>query len=157
MIYGHINDLDSYAFLTNIPALLEAFSWIQSIPRQLECKTYPLRDIDMFVNVMTYPTVQAADSRFESHRKYVDLQYTIQGGEKIEVSRMNDLATDGEFNESSDLQFYLPPENIGGLVDMQPGWFSIFFAEDAHRPKLSDGTHTQVHKLVVKINRELFN
>ena len=113
-----------------------------------------LRGDDIYVNVMTYKTLPTDQCRYESHRKYVDLQYTITGAEVIDWLDAGDLKADGGFELDRDLQFYLPAPTRS-QVHMRPGYFAIFYPSDAHRPKVSDGVHGEVFKLVIKMNLDL--
>jgi YhcH/YjgK/YiaL family protein len=155
MIYGKLHDLNNYSLLLTQPTWKRAFEWIQAMPAEPECRIHQLDGDRLFVNVMRYGTVPPEQSRFESHRRYVDLQYTIAGAEQIEVRHASELKPDGAYDPETDLQFYQAPVSAPAKVDKQPGWFSIFFPEDAHRPKISDGKHDAVYKLVVKIDVSL--
>lgn len=154
MIYGHINELDQFSYLTHNKAWKEAFDWIQSLPGQPELGRHDLRGDDMFAMVMRYDTVPVAESRFETHCKYVDLQYSIEGAEIIGWAPRHSLEYDGEYDPATDLQFYLP-QKTQSHVWKGPGHFSIYFPSDAHLPKLSDGQSNDVFKLVVKIATHL--
>ncbi|MFW5883643.1 MAG: YhcH/YjgK/YiaL family protein [Verrucomicrobiota bacterium] len=151
MLYGKLDDLENYAALIAHPIWRRAFTWIQEMPAQPECKIHELDGERLFVNVMRYETVPVEEARFESHRRYIDLQYTIEGGEQIELAHSDSLQPDGAYDAERDLQFYLPAPATS-RVDKQAGWFSIYFPQDAHRPKLADGRHDAIYKLVVKID-----
>lgn len=156
MIYGNIYNLTDYPMLQAHPIWNEAFEAIQALPRSPEIGITELRGKDMFINIMKYDTVKPEDSRFETHRKYVDLQYTLDGAERIEWKRASDLIADGEYDGKKDLQFYRA-ESPEASVDMLPGYFSIYFPSDAHRPKVQIAKDSNVFKLVVKINLNLLN
>jgi beta-galactosidase beta subunit len=40
---------------------------------------------------------------------------------------------------------------------MTPGAFAIFLPDDAHQPKVHDGIHRSVRKLVVKVDANLLD
>lgn len=48
---------------------------------------------------------------------------------------------------------YCPPgiKTRPARLHMTPGMFAVFFANEPHMPKLFDGIHVSVHKLVIKI------
>lgn len=171
MFYGNLNSPDTYeAFLHN-DAFQKALHWIRQMPADQAPGIYPIEGDEIFVNVHGYDTLPADQCRFESHRRYIDVQYCIAGGECIDIQWSSRLAPDGDFDAAKDLQFYFagsptsPPGNRepGGKDEkpgttsllMSPGDFAIFFPEDAHRPKVHDGHNSSVRKLVVKIDRKL--
>lgn len=155
MLYGHIEESETYANLTKNPVWSQAFEWIQkNASSRPSFGIHPIIGDSMFANVMEYETVDRAAARYESHRKYIDLQYTISGSELIEWSLSRTLRQDSGYDAEKDLQFYLPSASRT-LVHMLPSHFGIFFPQDAHMPKLRDGVEKSVYKLVVKIQRSL--
>ena len=155
MLFGHIEESETYANLIQNPIWKQAFGWIaENAPKTPAFGIHPIIGNSMYVNVMEYKTVGREGARYESHRKFIDLQYTIRGAELIEWSLARTLKRDGEYDDAKDLQFYLPGESRTA-VHMLPGHFGIFFPQDAHLPKLSDGKVDSVYKLVVKIERAL--
>jgi len=154
MIYGHIGEKEQWAVLAGHPAWKAAFDWLQSLDEETPERKVPLMGDDMFGIVMGYETLPGDTCRFESHREFVDLQYTISGGEKIGWSRAADLASDGPFDAEKDLQFYIF-RNPESLLHMGPGHFAVFYPTDAHAPKIADSRNREVFKAVVKIRRSL--
>jgi YhcH/YjgK/YiaL family protein len=155
MLYGHIDESETYAHLTANPVWQQAFEWIRkNASTRPSLGIHPIVGESMFANVMEYETVLRPQARYESHRKYIDLQYTISGGELIEWSLASTLQADGGYDEAKDLQFYIP-SNSRSVMHMLPNHFGIFFPQDAHMPKLHDGAEKSVYKLVIKIHRSL--
>ena len=156
MIHGHLDTSDAYAPLLRHPVWAEAFAFLQRLPARPETGTTLIRGEDMYVNVMEYSTLPRERCNFESHRKFVDLQYTIAGGEVIEWRRSMELDVAGPYDADKDLQFYRLPDSRT-RIHMPPGHFAIFYPTDAHLPKVSDGLHVSVYKLVIKIALHLLN
>lgn len=154
MIHGFLSTPESHAYLMANPAWKLAFDWLKTVTLDTPLGITQLQGDDIYVNVMTYQTLPAEQCRYESHRKYVDLQYTINGAEVIDWLDARDLAPDGGFDESKDLQFYQPAPTLS-RVHMLPGCFAIFYPSDAHRPKVTDTKHGEVFKLVIKMNLKL--
>jgi len=155
MLYGHIGESETYAHLTAHSVWKQAFDWIQkNASTRPSFGIHPIIGESMFANVMEYETALRPQARYESHRKYIDLQYTISGAELIEWSLARTLRPDGGYDEDKDLQFYLPSDSRS-VVHMLPNHFGIFFPQDAHMPKLQDGSEKSVYKLVIKIQRSL--
>jgi len=154
MIHGHLAEKEHWEFLASHPVWKEAFDWLRSLnPGSPEGKT-SLRGDEVFGMVMRYRTIPLAECRFESHQKYVDIQYTLTGGEQIGWARAGDLQADVPYDPATDLAFYPLTAPIS-LIGMPPGHFAIFHPSDAHAPKAADGVNSEVLKAVVKIRREL--
>lgn len=154
MIYGHLSARDAYAHLLVNPAWRFAFDWLAQLPPQPEPGIRPLQGDDIYVNVHGYDTQPREACRYESHRRYVDLQVCLRGGELIDWQLAAELTPDGPFDEAKDLQFYLPGNSLTAL-QMVPGSYAIFFPSDAHRPKRRDGREPSTFKLVIKVAHDL--
>ncbi len=168
MIYGHFSATDAYVHLLANPAWRLVFDWLKTVSAGTPAGIQKLQDDDVYVNVHGYDTLPREQCRFESHRRYIDLQYCISGGELIDWWLATRLEPDGRFDDDRDLQFYHPPgvhstdfpvSRFPALpvcaLPMSPGSFAIFHPSDAHRPKAADGVNRSVFKLVVKIDRKL--
>ncbi len=156
MIYGKLTEFESLLPGQISPAVALALKWIGSLPEAPDEGRYDLDpSIGLYAMVMSYETCAPEQSRFETHRKVVDLQYTLTGSEGIEWAHSADLQPDGAYDEEKDLQFYLPGRS-GGFVENKPGYFSVYVPTDAHRPKIKLKGDDKVFKLVVKIPLEHF-
>ncbi len=154
MLHGHISTPDSYAHLLNNAAWRFAFDWLRKLPADPEPGIRQLQGEDIYVNVHGYDTLPREQCRYESHRRYVDLQYCIQGGEMIDWQLGSTLKPAGDFDESKDLQFYELGTSLT-RIQMVPGSYAIFFPSDAHLPKCADGLNRAVSKLVIKVSLRL--
>jgi YhcH/YjgK/YiaL family protein len=178
MIYGHLSAPDAYAHLLVNPAWKLAFDWLKTVTSSTPAGIQKLQGEDIYVNVHGYDTLSREQCRFESHRRYVDLQYCISGSEIIDWSLASALEPDGAYDGDKDLQFYHPPHpapSLAGLrsasdvltssscllnsrltpLSMFSGSFAIFHPSDAHRPKVRGGVSPSVFKLVIKVDRRL--
>ena len=154
MLFGNIHAPNTFEKLVSHDPILRSLQWIRKMPPGREPGIYEIQGEEIFVNVHGYDTLPRTECRFESHRQYVDVQYCIEGGEFIDWQLASRLEPDGEFDAAHDLQFYRHQEGMTSL-HMTPGDFSIFFPEDAHRPKVRDGVNRSVRKLVVKVSCDL--
>lgn len=83
----------------------------------------------------------------ETHRRYIDLQLTLSGGERIGWRRRESCRSPrGEYDVEKDLRFYEDKPRV--WTDVPPGCFAIYFPEDAHAPLAGTG---EIAKAVVKI------
>lgn len=129
---------------------LHSVAWIRNLPVDLQEGRYVLDEDGLYAVVMRYATGDAADSRFETHRKYVDLQYTLAGSETMEWAPRGTLANDGEYDAEKDLLFHRSGSALGRVIKAA-GFFSIYTPVDAHRGKIRAAGFESVFKLVVKI------
>jgi YhcH/YjgK/YiaL family protein len=111
----------------------------------------------MFLNYHSYETRTRADCRWESHRRYIDLQYVLAGSEWVDWSPAGDLVAAGGYDSVMDRQDYLDGESPATQqsVRLNAGSFVIFFPEDAHRPQIADGEPQTLWKAVVKVEWSL--
>jgi YhcH/YjgK/YiaL family protein len=151
MIFDTIEDGSTDNFLKNCSVLQEALGWIRNLGQDPEEGTHYLRGDDMYGMIQSYETKDRSDRLWESHRKYVDLQYCISGGEIIDWEKIENLTPDGEFMEDKDATLYQKTEAPSVSLIMQPGRYALLFPEDGHRPGVVDGVNAGTKKVVVKI------
>jgi YhcH/YjgK/YiaL family protein len=155
MIFGKLHDKETYWLADRDPVLKRVFDWLKSMPETQPSGIIELEGRSLYVNVHGYETLPRDECVFESHRVYADLQYCISGGELIDYAWRGDLGpVRGAYDQERDFVFNDPPPRFSTLV-MESGCFGIFLPSDAHRPRVYDGCHPNVKKLVVKIDLAL--
>lgn len=102
----------------------------------------------VYASVTQNPTKDFDSTAWESHRKYIDLQYVISGKEKIGMTSPEKLAVTKPYDATKDLANY---SGDGKLYKAEPGTFFLFFPSNAHRPNIADGDKTPDKKIVIKI------
>lgn len=150
MIYGKLDDYESMGLASLGVAATRAVAWIRSLPADPPEGRFVLDGDNMYAIVVRYTTGGPAESRYETHRKYVDLQYTLTGSEAIDWAPRATLANDGDYDAEKDLLFHQPGPALVSAVKAA-GFFSIYTPVDAHRPKIRVEGFESVFKLVVKI------
>jgi biofilm protein TabA len=90
------------------------------------------------------------EARWESHRRYIDVQVVVAGEELMEVTETSGLELAEDLTPGKDLLFYRP-WGPGSRLRMAAGGVAVFFPEDAHRPSLAFGAPLLVRKVVVKV------
>jgi YhcH/YjgK/YiaL family protein len=157
MIYGTLSDRETYWLADRHPVLGRAFAWLRALPEDQAPGIYELQGRQIYVNVHGYDTLARDECVFESHRVYADLQYCIAGGELIDYAWRPEVGVDRvSYDAEKDFLFSNPPSHFSTLR-MAPGKFGFFMPTDAHRPKVNDGVHPSVRKLVIKIDVSLLN
>ena len=96
----------------------------------------------------TYETIPQEESFFEAHRRYLDIHLMVEGEERVDMNRPEDLnLTDAQ--EGND--FYAYQGESWHSTVLKPGEFLVVFPGDAHRIKVQvDGPKT-VSKAVFKV------
>jgi YhcH/YjgK/YiaL family protein len=150
MIYGKLDDFEAMGLASLGETVSRSVAWIRNLPAVPQEGRHALWDDTIHALVLSYATGGAAESRFETHRRYVDLQYTLAGSETIDWAPRETLANDGDYDAAKDLLFHHPGPVLGSVVKAA-GFFSIYTPVDAHRGKIRAAGFESVFKLVVKI------
>lgn len=102
----------------------------------------------VYCTQFTYETIPQEESFFEAHRRYLDIHIMVEGEERVDMNRPEDLTlTDAQ--EGND--FYAYQGESWHSTVLRPGEFLVVFPGDAHRIKVQvDGPKT-VSKAVFKV------
>ena len=104
---------------------------------------------DVYAAVSEYTTKDSEDALFESHKKYIDLQYIISGQEYIGLTNDHNIPVSSPYNAEKDIAFY--NYSGGKMLKATPVSYFIFFPEDYHRPCIKIDEKSIVKKIVIKI------
>jgi YhcH/YjgK/YiaL family protein len=86
-------------------------------------------------------------ARLEAHRRYIDIQYTIEGDEEIGWMPLAvSGAASGAFDETRDIGFFEGRPTT--WLAVPAGIFVVFYPDDAHAPLAGRGA---VKKAIVKV------
>ena len=109
---------------------------------------------DIFAEVQEYTTKPAEECRFESHRKYFDIQYIAEGEEYFGYVPLSELEKDTGYDKSRDLEFYKMPA-VSGRIHLKKGDFAVVSPDDGHQPRCIGESPCKVKKIVVKVKVDL--
>jgi len=128
----------------------KAFTFI----REHDLKTlapgkYPIDGTNVFATITEDPSKDFDKTQWESHRKYIDLQYVITGEEKMGKYPFTKLIVTKPYDEAKDVANY---SGDGEIYTVPFGTFMIFFPSNAHRPNITPGGNKVIKKLVIKIS-----
>ena len=128
----------------------KGFDWLLSNDLSiLSDGKYEIDGDKLYASVQTYTTKDTA--KYESHRKYIDIQYVINGQEKIGVANLENCVTCIEYDTERDLEFYDLKREPEEYYKLTKGEFVVFYPHDAHKPSLSINEASTVKKVVVKV------
>jgi len=127
----------------------KAFAFIRDKDlKSLPAGKYVIDGDNVYAMITEAPSKTFDQSAWESHRKYIDLQYVITGEEKIGVSPLSETTVTAPYDDSKDIAHY---NAKGKFYTATPDEFFLFFPNDAHRPNILIEGYEVVKKLVIKI------
>jgi len=88
------------------------------------------------------------DAKWESHRKYLDIQYVIAGKVKLGVAPIESAKVTEPYDETKDAAHYTAD---GKYLIATPDEFFLFFPQDVHRPDIKIDGYSTLKKLVIKV------
>jgi YhcH/YjgK/YiaL family protein len=105
---------------------------------------------DDYYGVNTINTKDKSLGFWESHKKYVDIHYIIEGQEIIGYENINNLLINKSYDEQKDLITYFG--ELANPILMKKGMFIILTQQDAHMPNIShNSTPNLLKKVVYKV------
>lgn len=125
---------ESARYLSLHPRFAEAFQFLARPDlAALTPGRYPLDDDRLYVSIDHKEGRTREGARLEAHRRYIDIQYTIEGAEEIGWMPLTSCRTPaGPFDAGKDI--ILLDDRPTSWIAVPPGSFAIFFPEDAHAP-----------------------
>lgn len=149
MVIGNINgDLQNNQLCQSIKKCL-AFAKKNKM-NTWKAGSYCLDEKGIRLNINEYTTSPrtSLQTKFEAHKKYMDLQLILVGRECADFGKVSEMER-GEYEESRDfMEVY--GHRIGTVV-LSEGDFIICYPEDAHCTAITDEEDLKVKKAVFKI------
>jgi biofilm protein TabA len=157
MIYDRLENLGSYEGISkNLDAAIARLR--EGGLDRLELGKHPVDGEKVFLLAQSYETKDPpAGGRYEAHRKYMDIQLLTEGEESCYYESLEGLETLEPYAADRDAGFYkgsrpgLGPGSGGLALRLEPGFFAVFFPQDAHMPCCAAHDKRAVRKIVVKV------
>lgn len=102
----------------------------------------------LFYLVQAYTTKPVEQASWESHRKYLDVQYIVEGTERMGWAPVSSLRVTKPYDSAGDAALY---KGDGAFLTAGPGTFFLLWPDDAHMPGIAAGSPAPVRKVVVKV------
>lgn len=132
------------------PRIDRGLAWLADFSDKTPDGRYDIDSDNLFALVQSYLTVPAEQKKFESHRRYLDIQFIAAGSESIHYAPLGSLCPATDYDAVKDFSLYTEPVAATAL-HLSPGSFAIFFPADGHKPGCSTSAHpAQVKKVVIK-------
>lgn len=147
MIYDNIKNSERYE---NISInFKKAFEFLRREDlKDLPAGRYEIDSDNIFALVQTYETMYLESKEYEVHKKYIDVQYMVNGEENMGFSQIHSLNVKNSYNDESDAMIM---EGDKVLYKLREGEFFIFFPEEPHMPGVTKDEKREVKKVVIKI------
>lgn len=150
MILDTLAQSSQYAALS--PRFAKAFAFLQNMPASTAPGRHEIDGDEVYASVQRHFTKPVSERQYESHRKYIDIQY-IHTGREIMYWAPLPLLTKGTtmpYDEKGDAALYaLIPEGVP--LHVRAGQFAIFYPQDGHVPSCAWDQPAEVFKVVVKV------
>ncbi len=148
MIVDHINQYDLY--IGNNKKIDQAISIIKEMSfEDLQPKTYEIDGEEIFFNLIEYETKLEEERFWESHKKYIDLHYILEGKEFIGYEQFAKMKIKQDYNEADD--YFLLEGSLQSKIMLQKGDFMILYPNDVHMTGIKVAEREKVRKVVFKI------
>ena len=153
-----VDRLSNWRRYTGLEELRPAFEWLDRHAGE----TLPegRLDIDgdrLFALPQSYAPKPVEGARFESHRRYADVQYIAGGAEMIGYAPTDTLELEAPYDPEKDIAFFAQPARYTPIA-LPAGCFAVFYPEDAHMPccrldadATLRSTSEPVRKIVLKV------
>jgi len=149
MIFGSIENIRNYEKIS--PNFNKAIDYLLSLDlSRLQEGNFEVDGRSVYGFFKRFPLREPDSVLYESHKKYIDIQLLVRGDEKIFSARTQELKEKVPYDEQQDIVFHENAKNFVEL-DLRPGFFAVFFPDDAHKPCCLCGNSKESFKIVLKV------
>ena len=146
MIFDELKNFKEYTSLYSGFKLVDEYLSNNDL-KLLEPGNYKIDGDKIYIIVVEGKPNPAANPKIEVHRKYIDIQITIEGSFKLGWKELKDCKQiNKEYDAESDYMLYDDAPEFA--TELLPGSFMVFFPDDAH---IVYSPETYVKKAIVKV------
>ncbi len=147
-----VNDLAHSAQYESLhPMFAKAFAFLRENNfSTMEPGRLELAGTDLYALVQAYQTADPADKKWETHERYIDIQYVAEGIETCGWAPAGTMDPAGDYIPEKDIRYYKDSAPSSG-VRLESGFFAILMPEDIHRPGCHADAEAAVRKVVLKV------
>lgn len=151
MIKDNLLHIDYYNYLS--PGIYWGLNYLKNTNfSTMENGKYEIKEDKAWAIVQDYNSKPESEGKFEAHRKFVDIQFIIEGEEQIGVGNIDDFEEATEYDEEKDIIFLTPKEDTKvEFKKVIAGEYMILMPKDAHMPSIAVDSPSFVKKVVLKI------
>lgn len=150
MIFDSIRNSGLYTGIS--PNLKAALDYMREHDlNRMESGRYPVADGKVLIIIKKgYSTKDLPQAKWESHRRDIDIQYLLEGEEKIGYAPIDLLTPCTDYSQESDKILY-NNDGKGFTTHLRAGDFLILFPGDAHATCLHPDKPCICNKAVIKV------
>ena len=101
----------------------------------------------LFAVVMKSLGKPKEEARMETHRRYIDIQYIVEGEDLMGWMPLAESRAPLGYDDKKDVEFY--KDRPAYWLNVRQGQFAVFFPTDVHAPTANEGQ--PLTKIVVKV------
>jgi len=147
MIIDKIENSHLYTGLNE--RIKKAFDYIRNTDlKNIEPGRYEIDGENIFALISEYKTKSEKEGKLEAHKKYLDVQYVIEGEELMGYAPLGDQKILEPYKEENDIVFFKGEKSF---IKVSSGMLAIFFPEDVHMPGINTEKISDVKKLIIKV------
>jgi YhcH/YjgK/YiaL family protein len=147
MLYDHIENAATYYKLS--PRIEAGLRFLQRSDLQtLPVGTMELDGERLFALIQEYPTKRPEETFWETHKKYIDVQYIVSGAEVMRFAPRQSMQLKEEYNPQRDIFVWT---GDGQQLVLSAGCFVIFHPHDVHMGGLLIDQPRPIRKIVLKL------
>lgn len=148
MIIDTLENAGRYKTFSN--GIATAFEYLHTTDlKNIAPGKYEIDGENIFAIVQEYQTLDAVNEQMEAHKKYIDVQYMIDGNEQVGLAILKGLVPSTAYDEATDFMLFSEPPSF--FSKLESGMFMIFFPTDLHMPCIKINESTIVKKVVIKV------
>lgn len=130
--------------------LADAVHYITTLEKnKLEIGTYKVND-NFYYSVQEYYTKPQSECLLESHKKYVDIQWIVEGVEAIEMVDISRLQVEKIYSKDKDIMYWKVIPNMMRVV-LKEETYIVLYPDNAHMGCISIENPVRVKKIVGKV------
>ena len=154
MIFGNFSDVNLAGLNPDHEIWSRCLAWLANWKSGQSPRIDYLEGDAFFANLHQYDTKPLDECKWEAHKVTVDFQVVLEGGEFVGIAPDHALEQMGDYDLSKERWIYTPQESLS-RIQLRSGCFAVFFPGEPHQPQISDTIHSEVVKVVFKINKRL--
>jgi len=150
MIIDTLENASRYYMLH--PSMEMAFDFLEGIEEDgFPEGTTEIVGTHLYANGMVRDTKDFAESIWESHQKYLDIHFLVDGNERVFYGPEEKMTEVIPYNEEKEITVF---EGNGTEVFVPQNGFVIFFPGEIHKALVHTGMPEKVKKVVIKLGME---
>lgn len=150
MILDNIKHADKYVLIHK--GFEAAFDFLRTADLgALQPGRFDFGEAGNYAIVEAYTSKAWEDTKWESHLKYLDIQYIIKGSEQMGWRCSEGLIVSEDRLAGNDIVFYESDDELVSSAILNAGDFAVFFPTDVHRPAACVDHPMPVKKIIFKL------